>query len=103
MFPDEGMVERAVAHVLNCGSDVDKAREASKMFAALTKQVRSSMACLGTRCCIANANCCSPPSACVRPVAAASRSWQTALKCPNHSMPKVARYVQGAMSINELD
>ena len=39
MFPDEDMVERAVAHVLNCGNDVDKAREASKMFAALTKKV----------------------------------------------------------------
>ena len=92
MFPDEGIFERAVAHVLNCGSDVDKAREASKMFAALTKKVLSSMACGATpdataclwpRCCFAKANCGSPLLACVSPVAAASRSWQTPLSLPN--------------------
>ena len=47
MFPDDAMTERAVAHVLGCKEDVDKAREASKAFAALSQKVRSSMACCG--------------------------------------------------------
>ena len=38
MFPDEAMVEHALAHVLNCRDNVDKAREASKMFAALNQE-----------------------------------------------------------------
>ena len=83
MFPDDPMLERAVAHVLGCKDDVDKAREASKMFAALMKKVCSRVACLWPRCCTANANCCSPPPMRMRSVAAASRCWQTISIVPN--------------------